>query len=114
MMQTAEITYRIGTYGTETTPLHIWEITDEHGVAAALYVSLDNREVMNVETREDRQREGLASALFRAADAQIGVFHAPESHRTFEGDRFARSVGGDSLPCLHGCCDTDTDEDDLY
>jgi hypothetical protein len=67
---------------------------------------------MQVETPREHQGNGYASALYRQAATEIEVFHAPESHRTSEGDRFARSVGGDSLPCLHGCCTQTPDFDE--
>lgn len=58
------------------------------------------------------QRNGYASTLYYAAAAEIAIYHAPEAHRTPEGDIFAQSVGGESLPCLHGCCNSSPDFDD--
>lgn len=103
-MFTETIAYEIGTYYSETTPLHTWKIADDQGVAAELYVSIETGEIMNVEVRTCRRGEGLARALYEAADRQITVYHAPASHRTPEGHAFAEAVGGDALPCTHGCC----------
>jgi len=86
-----------------------WLIEDEDGIVAGLWVNLDTREVMQIEVRADRQREGLATALWNAATRISTVLHAPASHRTPEGDAFAQSVGGDSVPCTFGCC-TDDEE----
>ena len=105
------IAYSTGTYYEETEILHTWKISDESGVAAELYVSMETGEIMNIETRSDRRGEGLARALYEAAGETMPVFHAPESHRTPEGDAFARAVGGESLDCTLGCCDTDDEED---
>ena len=66
-MSTTQATYRIGTYYGETETRHIWEITDEQGIAAELYVAMDTLTVVNIETREDRRGEGLARALWEAA-----------------------------------------------
>ncbi len=72
-------------------------------VVSELWVAMKTGEIMQVETLQRHQGNGYASALYRAAAAEIQIFHAPESHRTYEGNRFAQSVGGDSLPCLRGC-----------
>lgn len=92
------ITYEIGTYYGETTDLHTWKIVDEDGTAAELYVSIDHREIMNVEVREDRRGEGLARALYEAAYKQMnGIYHAPEAHCTPEGRAFAEAMGGEVI-----------------
>jgi hypothetical protein len=92
-----DISYRIGPYYGEPGDLHIWEIRDAQGIAAELYVSLDRHEIMNVEVRADRRRQGLARALYVAALAQMPIYHAPAAHRTAEGDAFAEAVGGETL-----------------
>lgn len=107
-----DITYQTGTYGDEPGTLHTWRVSDDHGVAAELYVSIDRREIIAVEVREDRQREGLATALYHAADQQIGIYHAPVAHRTPEGHAFAVAVGGDTAeyPCdCYGCTTIEED-----
>lgn len=99
------IEYSTGTYYTEPAILHRWMITDADGLAAALYVSMDDLEIMNIEVREDRRGEGLARALYKAASEQMEIFHAPESHRTEDGNGFAHAVGGPALECRYGCCE---------
>lgn len=117
MMQ-MEITRRDGDYYGDATHNHIWEITDEQGIAAELYVSTDRHEIMQIEVREDRRGEGLARALHEAAGREMTVFHAPVAHRTPEGDAFAQAVGGPvaEYPCSCSACDPyactdDTEED---
>lgn len=97
-------TYRTGTYSpTETELLHIWETTDEHGLASALYVSTERMTVVNIETRSDRQGEGLARHLWETAQEQMNdeILHDLPAHRTAEGDSFAEAVGGDSAEECH-------------
>lgn len=96
-MSTESITHRIGRYSDTDSETIIYEVTDEDGIAAALYLDPETHMVMQVETREDRQREGLATRLFRAADDEIGAYHAPEWARTPEGDRWAQACGGDVM-----------------
>lgn len=106
MRKAEHITHRIGHYGDETTDMHVWEIHDEQGLAADLYVSIDRHEIMNIEVRNDRRGEGLARALYKTAYAEIGIYHAPVAHRTPEGDAFAEAVGGETIsyPCdCYGC-----------
>ena len=105
-MRTAEITSRTGDYYGDGTSNHIWEITDEQGTIAELYVSVERHEIMNVEVREDHRGEGLARSLYQAAAAAMSIYHAPIAHRTPEGDAFAQAVGGEtvSYECdCYGC-----------
>lgn len=113
-MSTTEITYRTGHYYGEAEMLHIFEVTDEQGVASELYVTMDHLEVVSVETRKDRQGEGLARSLWEAANAKLGeVYHSLPAHRTEEGDAFARAVGGWDVEECHiaACCCTESDEE---
>lgn len=96
-MEATQISYRTGDYHGDGSSNHIWDITDARGLAAELYVSTDRHEIMNIWTRADRRGEGLARALYETACAQMDVYHAPEAHRTPEGDAFARAVGGDTI-----------------
>lgn len=96
MMQMV-ITRRDGDYYGDATHNHIWEITDETGVVAELYVSTDRHEIMNIEVRADRRGEGLARALYETAAREMPIYHAPAAHRTAEGNAFALAVGGDTL-----------------
>lgn len=109
-MTTEAITQRTGNYHGDGSTNHIWEITDTGGVAAALYISTDRHEIMNIEVRADRRREGLATALYDAATAVRDIYHAPVAHRTFEGNAFAEAVGGPAItyPCdCHACTQED-------
>lgn len=103
-MSTATITRTIATYPGEATPLHRWSAVEDGRAISSLWVSIETGEIMNVETDHDRQGEGLASSLYRVAESEIDIYHAPETHRTFEGAAFAASVGGPSITCQHGCC----------
>ena len=79
------------------------------GIASELYVDMDRLTVVNVETRSDRQGEGLASSLWEAASAQFDILHDLPAHRTYEGNAFAEAVGGESATECHvavcGCSD---------
>jgi len=110
-MDANEITYRTGDYYGDNTTRHVWEITDEAGTAAELYVSIETGEIMNIEVREDRRGEGLARTLYETATQTVEVFHAPAAHRTPEGHAFAEAVGGDTV--TYDCdCDACTPIDD--
>lgn len=99
-------------YGEQDEPTHRWSMVVNGETVSELWVAIETGEIMQVETPRQHQGNGYATALYRQAASEIEIFHAPEAHRTYEGDRFARSVGGDSLPCLHGCCDDTPDFDD--
>lgn len=108
-MSERQITRDIATYEGETTPMHRWTMTVGGETVSTLWVAVETGEIMQVETPARHQRQGYAGALYRQAATEIAVFHAPASHRTPEGDAFARSVSGNALPCRYGCC---TDEED--
>lgn len=91
---------------------HTWTIIDTHGEAATLVVDPATLEVLAVDTRPDRRREGLATALWNAATEQMPVVHAHPNHRTPEGEAFAFAVGGDAAPCTMPC-DCDHYDDNL-
>lgn len=110
-MRTETIYQRTGDYYGDGTNNLIWEITDEQGIAAELYVSADRHEIMNIEVRRDRRGEGLARALYEAATSETTVYHAPVAHRTEEGDAFARAVGGETISYPCDCAGCDTTED---
>lgn len=93
-MSNTEITHRTGTYYGETGELLIWEVRDEDGVAAELYVHPEARMIMAVEVREDRRGEGLARALYEAADATGTIYHVPAWGCTEDGAGFADAMGG--------------------
>lgn len=110
-MSERQITRDIARYSEQDDPTHRWSLVIDGETVSELWVAIDTGEIMQVETPTEHQGNGYASALYRQAASEIAIYHAPEAHRTYEGDRFARSVGGDSLPCLHGCC-TDTPDFD--
>ena len=94
----ATITYQVGTYYGEAEQMHTWTIADEDGTAAELYIERTANMIMSVEVREDRRGEGLARALYEAAEAQLGtIYHVPAWGRTPEGDAFADAMGGETL-----------------
>lgn len=111
-MSERQITRDIARYSEQDEPSHRWSLTVGGQVVSQLWIDVNTGEIVQVETPGEHQGNGYASALYHAAAAEIPVFHAPEAHRTPEGDRFARSVGGDSLSCLHGCCDSIPDFDE--
>ncbi|MGQ7788908.1 GNAT family N-acetyltransferase [Nesterenkonia sp. K-15-9-6] len=94
---TYTITSRMGRYSESDDITHIWEATDEGQVIGALYVTTDTQEVAQIEVDADRRREGIATALWEAATAEMDVFHAYEAHRTPEGAAFAQAVGGEEI-----------------
>ena len=113
-MTTMTVQHRTGDYYGDGTRNLLWEILDEQGVAAELYVSVDRHEIANIETREDMRGQGLARRLYEIAAAQTTVLHAPVGHRTDEGNAFAEAVGGPTAeyPCDCFACDTADDEDE--
>lgn len=115
MMQMA-ITRRNGDYYGDATDNHIWEITDQDGIIAELYVSTERHEIMNVWVREDHRGEGLARALYETAAREMDICHAPVAHRTVEGNAFAQALGGETAEYECHCdgCDPidDTENED--
>jgi len=107
-----QISYQVACYPYETTPMHCWTLTVDGEIASRLWVDMTTGEIMNVETEPAHQRNGYASALYRQAASEMPIYHAPATHRSYAGSRFAESVGGESLPCLHGCAACADDEDD--
>jgi hypothetical protein len=108
-MSERQIIRDIVRYSNQDEPMHHWAMVADGETVSELWVAIDTGEIMQVETPNGHQGNGYASALCLQAETEIAIYHAPESHRTHEGDRFARSVGGESLPCTHGCC---TDEEE--
>jgi len=104
------VTYALQPYPGETTLLHTWAVLVDGQVVSTLYIDPTIGEVMNIETDAEHQRQGLASHLYATASASHLVLHAPESHRTPAGAAFAARVGGDALPCTHGCCDDESSD----
>jgi hypothetical protein len=111
-MSKRQITRDSARYSDQDDPMHRWTLTINGETVSELWVATKTGEIMQVETPAEHQGCGYASALYRQAATEIKIFHAPEAHRTPEGDRFARSVGGEALPCARGCCDTTPDFDE--
>jgi len=86
------ITNRIGKYSPEDDDSIIYEMSDDQGVACALYLDIEHHMIMNIETREDRRHEGLATRVFEAADDDINAYLAPEFCRTPEGQMWAETM----------------------
>ncbi|WP_328439072.1 GNAT family N-acetyltransferase [Nocardia puris] len=111
MSETA-ITYRTDDhYGDGD--LHIWEATIDNTVIGALYVDMVRAEIANIEVNTDYQGQGIARRLYETAAAQMPIYHAPEQHRTPEGDAFARAVGGETVApyaCDCWACETADEE----
>ena len=91
------ITTRTGDYYGDGSSNLIWEIADETGVVAELYIDATHRMIMNIEVRADRQGEGLARALYEAACETGDVFHVPAWGCTPEGLAFAEAMGGEVM-----------------
>ena len=104
---------------TETTDSIRYSMMIDGTEASFLLIDADTRKVENVETATTYARQGLASALWVAANAEGECFHAVEHHRTPEGDAFAQAVGGETIApeldiidvCFICCGDLD-DEDE--
>lgn len=103
-MSERQIIRDVSRYSESDEPSHHWSLIVDGVIVSQLWVSITTGEILNVETAPGYQGCGYASDLYHRAATEIEIFHAPESHRTYAGDRFARSVGGDSLPCGYGCC----------
>lgn len=104
---------------TETTDSIRYSMMIDGTEASFLLIDAGTRKVENVETLTTYARQGLASALWAAANAEGECFHAVEHHRTPEGDAFAQAVGGETIaPELDVidvcgiCCADDEDEDE--
>ena len=88
--------------------------------AAELVIDAATRKVCNIETRAAFARQGLATELWTAANAEAECFHAVDHHRTEAGDAFAQAVGGETIdaaddytPTCYICTSCD-DDDDTY
>lgn len=92
------ISYDIAAYSAQDEPSHCFQaITTTGDIASELYVDMTTLVIENIETAEQYRREGIASALFAAAEAQLPeVLHSRPAHRTEEGHGWAEAVGGDT------------------
>lgn len=89
------IEYSTGTYYGETEQMHRWFAIEDGARIGELYVDMDREIIMNIDVDADRRGEGIARALYEAADAQLdNLMHAPEAACTPEGLAFAQAMGG--------------------
>lgn len=108
-----DISRDIARYSETDEPSHRWSLIVDGETVSTLWVDIATGEIGQVETEPEHQGNGYASALYRQAATEIQIFHAPEAHRTYEGNRFATSVGGPTLDrCTVDYCTacTDTEE----
>lgn len=113
MTDTAQIIRDIARYSEHDEPCHRWSMIVAGEAVSELWVDITTGEITQVETLREHQGNGHASALYRQAATEIPIFHAPEAHRTYEGDRFARSVGGETLDyCTVEYCTACTMQED--
>lgn len=111
-MTEQRITRDIARYSEQDEPSHRWSLTIDGETVSELWVDIATGEIAQVETADEHQGNGYASMLYRQAATEIEIFHAPEGHRTPEGDRFARSVGGETLGyCTVDYCTACTSEE---
>ena len=69
----------------------------DEGVEVGYLLAHESGLILNVEVDQGRQGEGIARMLFEAADAEMGLLHAPDWGRTPDGDAFATAMGGDTM-----------------
>ena len=114
MLDTLTIDRTLTAYDGDGPLCHLWSISIDGRRIAELWVDTDTGEIANVWTREDHREQGHATALYRRANTDLNgaIYHAPEAHRTDDGDRFAARVGGPALTCT--CCTHLDDGDDDY
>lgn len=92
---TYTITNHVGTYYNEdTTQYNIFEAHNEEGeLVSELYTNIETGQIMNIWTREENQREGIATALIRfATDNGYTLLHSPEWQCSEDGQAFVASI----------------------
>ena len=101
------IVYAMAPYPGEAGDLHRFQAVTAGGeLASELYVDPTTLIIANIETASPYRREGIATALLRAAENQLPeVLHSRPHHRTDDGNEWAESVGGDT---------EDYDEEEMY
>lgn len=111
-MSERQITRDIARYSEQDSPAHRWSMVVDGETVSELWVEIETGEIMQVETPREHQGNGFASALYRQAATEIAIYHAPVSHRSYEGNRFAESVGGPTATCPADCYCTPANEED--
>src|SRR4051812_44762218 len=100
-----EITRDVARYSATDEPSHHWSLVVDGETVSELWVDTETGQIGQVETVDGHQGNGYATALYRQAATEIAIYHAPAGHRTYEGDRFAQSVGGPTIDrCTVGYC----------
>lgn len=94
----SEIAYSIHPYPGETDDCHVWTATESGNIIGELYADLHTGQIMQIEVDTDRRGEGIATAMYNAASAQITLYHSPDEHCTPEGLAFKQAVGGATVP----------------
>ncbi|RBP66456.1 acetyltransferase (GNAT) family protein [Brevibacterium sanguinis] len=96
------IEYTTGPYYTEVGDYHRWFAVENGERIGELYVTIDTETISNITVNEDRRGEGIARALYEAADARLdNLLHDLPAHRTPEGDAFAQAMGGEEATECH-------------
>lgn len=69
----------------------------DDGTEVAYLLAHTSGLILNVEVDDDHQGEGIATRLYRHADAAQGLYHVPSWGRTEDGDAWATRMGGDTM-----------------
>lgn len=93
------ITYALAPYPGEQGDLHRFQaVTPTGEVISELYVDPVTWVIANVQTEPEYRGEGIATALYHAALAQLPqVLHDLPEHRTEDGNGWAKHVGGETV-----------------
>lgn len=92
-----EITYSVGTYYSEAGDRHRWFAIADGERIGELYVDMTTEVIMQIEVEKAHRGEGIARALYEAADAQLASLkHAATWGCTPEGAAFAEAMGGET------------------
>lgn len=93
------ITYALAPYPGEQVDLHRFQaVTPTGEVISELYVDPVTWVIVNVQTEPEYRGEGIATALYHAALAQLPqVLHDLPEHRTEDGNGWAEHVGGETV-----------------
>jgi GNAT superfamily N-acetyltransferase len=90
-----------------------WAIVADGTVVAELLADVDTDEISLVWVDDEHRGQGHAAHLYATAIAERVIFHAPVTHRTDDGNRWAIAVGGPSLPDCDTCCAHMYEEEEL-
>ena len=88
-----------------------WAFTTDGTVIAELLADPTTHEITWIWTADQHREQGHSTALYTIARAETPIRHAPETHRTDDGNRFAERVGGPTMPDCTTCCAHLTDDE---